>query len=128
MSPSGPRIPQVNTPAEESCVCPVCRARGDLTEGRRQLVFSSCCRCQCHKSVAPTQKGRLIGFHYNWSVIYRCLLFPRQILLAHWSRRAHGMRHMTPEPIRSQGAPRLSWARNESMGNFEIIHTHEHSH
>lgn len=42
--------------------------------------------------------------------VYHCLLVPRRILLSHWSQPERGKRHMRPGPVRTRGAPQLSWA------------------
>lgn len=54
---AGPQIPQVNTPAAESCECLGCRARGDLLKHEQTPddKEASLRRC-CHKSVTRRQR------------------------------------------------------------------------
>lgn len=66
--PSGPQIPQVNTPAVESCGCLGFLARGDLPDRDRgaKTQQSSCVlRCRCHKSVS-TNKHQKMNTKIDW--------------------------------------------------------------
>lgn len=62
-----------------------------------------------HQEMDAKTHLKTTGLNY-----YHCLLFPMQILLFHWSQQAHGKHHMTAEPARSRGVPRLSWAEEKN--------------